>query len=327
MINEVRNSVLTILNKNNYGYISPSDFNLMAANAQMEIYEEYFSSFNKTMNAENLRQAGTEYADISKTIKEVLETFLVSDFIVPKFAPSGAVTNNFYVPSITTVGNNAYMINKAIVYTKKITNGNSETTDHFKCIDTAKDFILLGVKQGDIIVNTETYKSSIVESVLSATTLNIQDDIFYYVAEDLTYPYIIYSGTSYSEAEKVSNSNILMLQNSLLTSPSLIYPAYTNIGELMTLYPTTIQGYGAVRADYFRYPKVPKWTYISLAGGEPVFDQSQSDYQDFELPNEDGYKLVTKMLEYCGIIIREIEVSQFGSAQQQHEQPSFSMQQ
>ena len=49
MINEVRNTVLSVLNKNNYGYISPSDFNLYAKNAQMEMYEEYYSSFNKTM--------------------------------------------------------------------------------------------------------------------------------------------------------------------------------------------------------------------------------------------------------------------------------------
>ena len=49
MINEVRNTVLSVLNKNNYGYISPSDFNLFASNAQMEIWEEYFSSYNKTI--------------------------------------------------------------------------------------------------------------------------------------------------------------------------------------------------------------------------------------------------------------------------------------
>jgi hypothetical protein len=153
--------------------------------------------------------------------------------------------------------------------------------------------------------------------------LYIQDDIFTTVDDE----FAIYSGSSYSEAEKVSNSKILMLQNSLLTAPSLIYPAYSNIGDAISLYPTSIQGYGAVKADYFRHPKTPKWTYTSLSGGEPIFDQSQPDYQDFELPAEDGYKLVTKMLEYCGIVIREIEVSQFGTAQQQHEQPTFSMQQ
>ena len=64
-----------------------------------------------------------------------------------------------------------------------------------------------------------------------------------------------------------------------------------------------------------------------MVSGEPAFDQSQPDYQDFELPNEDGYKLVTKILEYCGMSIREMEVAQFGMTQQAHEQPTFSVQQ
>ena len=50
MINSVRNTVLSVLNKNNYGYISPSDFNLYAYQAQMELYEEYYSNYNKIIN-------------------------------------------------------------------------------------------------------------------------------------------------------------------------------------------------------------------------------------------------------------------------------------
>ena len=33
------------------------------------------------------------------------------------------------------------------------------------------------------------------------------------------------------------------------------------------------------------------------------------------------------MLEYCGMTIRETEITQFGMAQQQHEEPTFSQQQ
>jgi len=325
MINEVRNSVLTILNKNNYGYISPSDFNLLAKNAQMELYEEYYSNYNKTMNAENMRSSGSDYADISKPLAEIMEYFIMSDFLVPKITPNSFPTNSFYMPSEITVGNNAYMINKVIVYKTLLLSGTSDTPIPYGLLDTSVDFQVSGISAGDIIVNTSTYQSATVLAVTGVDTLAISEDIFQDVGG--SEPYSIYSGTAYSEAEKVSNNKILLLANSLLTAPSLIYPAYTNIGDFMALYPTSIQGYGAVRADYFRYPKPPKWTYISLSGGEPVFDQSQSDYQDFELPTEDGYKLVTKILEYCGIVIREIEVSQFGTAQQQHEQPTFSMQQ
>ena len=80
MINDVRNTVLSVLNKNNYGYISPSDFNLYSENAQMEIYEEYFGSYNKVINAENARVSGVDYADIEQPIAEVLEYFLRTDY-------------------------------------------------------------------------------------------------------------------------------------------------------------------------------------------------------------------------------------------------------
>ena len=86
--------------------------------------------------------------------------------------------------------------------------------------------------------------------------------------------------------------------NSNLTQPTNEFPIYALQGSELTFYPTTISNKGQVESTYFRYPKVPKWTYITLTNGEPVFDQSQNDYQDFELPPEDEYKLVTKILEY-----------------------------
>ena len=51
-----------------------------------------------------------------------------------------------------------------------------------------------------------------------------------------------------------------------------------------------------------------------------MFDQSQADYQDFEVPLEEEYKLVTKILQYCGVSIRETEVTQFAMAQEQMQQ-------
>lgn len=250
MINSVRNTVLSILNKNNYGYISPSDFNLYAKQAQMELYEEYFSSYNKTINMENARMAGTEYADIENNIAEVLESFLRNDFLV-QTAPA---SNTYYMPSVTTTGYNNYMISKLV------------------CFDPT-------------------------------------------------------TGSRLGDAEKVSNARINMLLDSHLTTPTKKFPNYIIEEEKITVYPDTINGASSLKCSYFRTPKDPKWTYITLLNGEPSFDQSQPDYQDFELPAEDEYKLITKILEYCGMSIRETEVTQFGMAQQQHEEPTFSQQQ
>jgi hypothetical protein len=316
MINSVRNTVLSVANKNNYGYISPQDFNLYAKQAQMEIYEEYFGAYNKIINMENARMAGTDYADIEQPIAEVLETFLTSNFIIPIFTPSGIVTNQYYAPSFITVGNDYYLINKLLCYTRLLVSGvNSNILPAYVLIDPAANYLTAGVSVGDIIVNTTTYQSANVTAVVNATTLNISDSIFTVIGQG----YAIYSASSVNEAEKVSVGKITMLNASLLTAPSNMYPAYTMSNNILTLYPNTIKGYGATNIVYFRYPKDPKWTYITLANGEPVFDQTQLDYQDFELPLEDEYKLAVKILQYCGMSIRETELTQFGMVQEQQQ--------
>lgn len=75
MINSVRNTVLAVLNKNNYGYLSPSDFNLFAKQAQLDLFEDVFYEYNYQINKENARQSGTGYANISKSLAEVIEMF------------------------------------------------------------------------------------------------------------------------------------------------------------------------------------------------------------------------------------------------------------
>ena len=323
MINSVRNTVLSVLNKNNYGYISPSDFNLYAQQAQMELYEEYFSNYNKLINLENRRISGDDYANLSKATAEAIELFLISDFLVPIFYSSGNNSNKFEIPSNVTTGNFGFMFSRVSFYNEMIFDNSNTSVASFQLINTGVDFFTLGINPGDIVVNYDTFTNAIVEDIISSDTLAISADIFLNSGEG----YAIYSGTNISEAEKVTDGNIQRLNASLLTAPSEMFPAYTLSQNALIPHPQRTAYYGNVRANYFRYPKVPKWTYISLAGGEPVFDQSQPDYQDFELPLEDEYKLAMKILQYCGISIRETQVAQFAIAQQSQDKSALNQQQ
>jgi hypothetical protein len=313
MINSVRNTVQGVLNKNNYGYISPQDFNLYAKQAQMEIFEEYFTAYNKVINMENGRVAGTDYADIEQPLAEVLEYFLISDFLVPVVTPSGFTVNQFFAPSLVTVGNDYYMINKLLCYTlKRATGQNTATVPLNQLIDSGASFVNAGVVYGDVVVNLTTLESATVMAV-TATALDLSANIFLVIGDK----YAVYAEASAVDAEKVSVGKITMLNNSMLTAPSTVFPVYTlNEAGIITTYPNSIKGYGAVNATYFRYPLDPKWTYITLASGEPLFDQSQPDYQDFELPLEEEYKLAQKILQYCGMTIRETEVVQYAIGQE-----------
>lgn len=313
MINSVRNTVQGVLNKNNYGYISPQDFNLYAKQAQMEIFEEYFTAYNKVINMENGRVAGTDYADIEQPLAEVLEYFLRSDFLVPILTPSGFTVNQWSAPTLVTVGFDYYMINKLLCYTlKRATGQNTAIIPLNQLIDSGASFVNAGVVYGDVVVNLTTLESVTVMAV-TATALDLSANIFLAIGDD----YAVYAGTSAVDAEKVSVGKITMLNNSMLTAPSTIFPVYTlDNSSVVTAYPNSITGYGAVNAAYFRYPLDPKWTYITLASGEPLFDQTQLDYQDFELPLEEEYKLAQKILQYCGMTIRETEVVQYTIGQE-----------
>ena len=306
MINEVRNTVLSVLNKNNYGYISPSDFNLFAENAQMEIFEDYFKNYNKAINAENARTAGSDYAEIEGPIAETLEGFLVTNYL----AHLGS--NRYSAPSLTTTGDDDYYILKMLCHTKKLTSGLTTAAGANTLVNSTATFLSDGLTAGDIVVNGNTGAVSTITNVVSNTLIALSSNIFTAAGQ----LYNIYS-KKVKEADKVSVGKITMLNASSLTSPTEFYPSYTLEEETIKIFPDTIDAKGKVECVYFRYPKTPKWTYITLVSGEPAFDQTQPDYQDFELPSSDNYILVMKILQYCGISIRETEVAQFGMIQEQ----------
>ena len=222
MIDSVRNTVLAAVNKNNFGYITPDDFNLYAKQAQIDIFEDYFYQYNTWINKMNNRQSGTGYADMVKLVEEVIDSLSSTATL----DPLGLGSNIFELP------------------------------------------------------------------------------------EDYYYSNTIRYGSK--EIDRLSHDKALNLLSSNLTSPSKSYPAYTQEGNYITVYPDTITS--NVKSQYIRIPKDPKWTYI-MVNGAPIFNQN-SDYQDFELPLTDEPLPVAKILKYAGLSIREGDVYQFGTNEQ-----------
>jgi hypothetical protein len=312
MINSVRNTVIAILNKNNYGYISPSDFNLYAQQAQLELFMQYFPNYNTVINKENARASGTDYADFGKSYAEQLEEFIVTNSLTNTSVTS-TLSNVYYLPSVTTTGDEDYVINKVLCYSKILASGVNTSVVAFQLVDTTANFTLAGVSVGDIIVNTSVSPTTTATiTAVTATILTLSVDIFLVTPNN----YTIMDVSVQNEAEKVTAGKITLLGMSPLTAPTIQYPAYTQTSDTIVVYPSNINLPLQIQATYFRYPKNPKWTYISLANGEPVFDQSQPDYQDFEVGMQNETSLVVKILQYCGISIRETLVAQFGKQEE-----------
>ena len=308
-INEVRNTVLAIANKNNYGYISPQDFNLYAKQAQIDMFEDYFYSYNNWINKQNGRQSGTGYADITKGLVEVMDSFSTQVFL-PQ------VNSNVY-----SLPADYYLINKLFYYSTPTFTGTSTAVSANQLIDAAAvGWTTIPASAptpniGSIIVNTTTFQEAYVTGVINATTITLSADIFLAVGET----YVIYVNTKIREVERVSQNKIFLLTNSMLAAPTTTYPAYVLDGNNITVYPTTILQPGAIRSQYIRYPAVPRWTWQNLGLGEPQFDPTQPGFQEFELPDSDEPTLIAKICQYVGIEIREPDVYNFGKAEETNE--------
>jgi len=224
MINSVRNAVLSVANKNNFGYITPDDFNLYAKQAQLDIFENYFYQYNSWIVKQNARLSGSGYSDVVRNIEIVIDSF------------SSTAPLAYSIPN---------------------------------------------------------------------TTFDLPSD-YYYINN------IIYNNTK--EVDRVSHDKLINLLASNLTAPSMMFPAYSMEANFIRVYPNTITS--NIDSQYIRLPKDPKWTYTTIVGGSPLFDQSSLDYQDFELPESDEPLLVAKILQYAGMSIREVDLYNFGTAEE-----------
>ena len=95
-VNAVYQTVLMILNKEQRGYMTPPEFNKVATQVQLEIFEKYFDDLNQQLR---VPQADTDYADRQENIDEKIAIFKT-------LGPATLVanTNYFSLPTIDSYG-------------------------------------------------------------------------------------------------------------------------------------------------------------------------------------------------------------------------------
>lgn len=233
MINNVRKTVLSVLNKNNYGYISPDDFNMFARQAQREVFENYFYQYAQANNKTNSRTAGSGYADLAAKHEQAIDTFHVTEAL-----PYDATTTSYLAPSLLNTGSDAYLV--------------------------------MGI------------------DLLAAGG---------------------------QEASKVSVAKARMLSRSNLTAPSYNNAIYSENAGMINPLPNPA-GADLVECRYIRYPQDPNWTYLSFGNGEPLFDGTATDFQDFEVDLSEETELINKILQMAGLSIREIQMATIASQEE-----------
>lgn len=78
-VNSVYRVVLSVLNKEQRGYLTPDQFNRLGRQAQLGLFEKSFYDYNRQLTKRNIQGVNSEYGDIADNIEEKIDIFAKSD--------------------------------------------------------------------------------------------------------------------------------------------------------------------------------------------------------------------------------------------------------
>ena len=298
-VNTVYQTVLLILNKEQRGYMTPLEFNKIGAQSQLEIFETYFDSLNQQLR---VPQANTDYADRVVNLDEKLSIFKGQD--VATYS-----SGTFKLPAQPS--------------------GTPSATQQFTAVNPGLSYTLTG----DALALSQSYNISnvFVNNVQLASTeysisganliLNTQPTagqlivINFYPKEFYRLGQVLYQvgALPTEEMQRVDRGELYHLLSSNLTKPTTVNPIYTYESNLLYVYPTDINS--GVSVSYIRKPIPPIWAFTS--GSQYVFQPISSC--NFELHPSEQVELITRILLYAGVVIKNQEVIQVAASQIQQE--------
>jgi len=114
-VNTVYQTVLLILNKEQRGYITPNEFNKLATQVQLEIFEQYFEDLNQQLRGPGYED---EYADRVDNLDEKISMF--KTYGTATYYNPGGIEPYFYMPEdVYRIGTIMYKGEQAIQPTNR----------------------------------------------------------------------------------------------------------------------------------------------------------------------------------------------------------------
>ena len=132
-----------------------------------------------------------------------------------------------------------------------------------------------------------------------------------------------------TEVTELTKKQIAYTENNPLTKATSTRPVYVrenatftnNTGnEVITLYPT-LSSDATYNIHYYKVPSTPNWTYV-VVKGKALHNSSDSTLKNFELHVSEEERLVMRILELAGIVIRSADAMQAGLTDKQYTKQS-----
>ena len=302
-IDTVYQRVLAISNKEQRGYITPLEFNLMANQAQLDVFNQYFYDLGQF---KRLPKYDLEYSDSVAFLEEKMSIFEV-------FSQTPlSITNNIIRLDSTETG------------TGTVDGATSSSTS--VVLDAITNSVLpgmtvtgTGVPSG-VKINTVSLNTPSGHTTLSLTgSASISDNVILTFKFDnpeiyrLGNVYYTLSGVDY-EVEEITRKELIQYKLSPLAAPTVKRPVFirkTNSGNIIEVYPNTISS--DITYNYIRKPAEVSWGY-TIINNETLYNSNTA--VDFELHESDETVLVIKILALAGVVIKDPSLYQISSQEE-----------
>jgi hypothetical protein len=308
-VDQVYKTVLLIINKEQRGYLTPSEFNKLATQVQLDIVDTYFETINQQSRGP---QNETEYSNRLKTAQESLDTF--KEIGPCTFTPATASTQAFFsTPAASGGASGAQVIatqNTILSYPlTSITQAQVETSNVVVTLESpigspGVPYLDYSITGGALLLTNGAIPTG------SQIRIVLYPENFYKLGT------VLYNGDK--AVEPVQRNELALLNLSSITKPSEYYPVYVYNNNKIIIHPQTINS--NIEATYIRKPNDVIWNFNTSTpvNGYYVWDPDTS--VDFELNKTEQTNVILQILLYAGIVIKDNTIVQAASAEIQKEE-------
>ena len=324
-VDTVYKTVLLILNKEQRGYMTPDEFNKIGSQVQREIFERYFDDINQQVRVQQ-----TEYDYANRVYN--------TDEKISEFKTASAATHT--TGGVFTLPNDLYRLN-TVTYGGGLNLVELQRLTRNEYYNVARSKLTKPTESCPVYLYEDNKLS------VFPNTINGKIDVSYVKKpEDIRWGYSIgtlnqYTYTNYPYVATAINRGVINPTTntvSAATNGTYNNATYVTTGsgtgaEFTVVISTgnvvsvtvTAEGSGYAANEQIGFP-------VAQFGGAAVgdlditlsaanlFSGSQQGYIDFGLHNSERTELITNILMYAGIVIRDPQIVQTAMAQIQKEE-------
>ena len=292
----VYKTVLLILNKEQRGNMTPDEFNKVATQVQLEIFESYFETLNQQIRRPD---NDTEYGDRIKNVDQAISVFKTY----------GNATYNvgggfFNLPTTSGAG----------VATQTLTGNGTSISFPFTSITSSQlassviTVTINGVSTTAFTISGANIIFNSIPALNAAIVVTATPEDFYKLGT------VIYQDTK--EVQLSQRNELLYLNSTPLIAPTATYPIYLYEDHKLYLYPVSITS--DIQVSYLRKPVDVIWNF-TIPSGQNYYQYNPTNSVNFELSKTEQANIILRVLLYSGVVIRDPSIVNIAAQQVQQE--------